>query len=581
MGGSPVNSNKGILYRRVSTKDQKDNGTSLDHQLERSLAYARQHAIEIVGDFAEDFSGATLRRPELIKARETLQTGKADHIIVFNGDRLDRSEWGVNLLILLTEFKELGVALHYSESQRMVDLHNPTEVLLESISGWKSGDERLTIVKRLTDGRQERVRRGGIMVRGKPPYGYNVSKNEDTKCFELVINECEARIVNLIFYWYVFGIGEQQPLSINDIARKLNEMGIQPPRDKRPNAKIANIKQWRSIAVSRILSRETYIGVWHWKRGTGKHLTVSVPPIIDKTIFDKAQERKQQNKAGMNNNHKYQALLRQRAVCGECRYRMRVKVNQSRGKIFLYYLCGCNQDKGMVRHKRTCTNSSYFRVEKVDNQLWQEVKKLLGDKNRLQRYFLDRNENNQQETSSLQYELNTITNLLRTKKGELENAIDAYITGQGLTKTILERKANELEVIIEDLEKKKDKLVDQIEQQNLSLRQIERLQTIALKVTKGIIQADNDFEAQKKIFQYLNVQATLSLLDGKKVVKATCELGDIGNPFDIDSDDGADPSSGGDSSSGGTRYNAHNRRSARRAAELTHSQEGPSRHTVL
>jgi len=76
-----------------------------------------------------------LERPALSQLRKIIQTGKVDVLIVFKPNRLDRSEWGVNLLVLLQELKAFGVELHYSQEGRFVDLNNPLEALLQSFSG--------------------------------------------------------------------------------------------------------------------------------------------------------------------------------------------------------------------------------------------------------------------------------------------------------------------------------------------------------------------------------------------------------------------------------------------------------------
>jgi hypothetical protein len=53
---------------------------------------------------------------------------------------------------------------------------------------------------------------------------------------------------------------------------------------------------------------------------------------------------------------------------------------------------------------------------------------------------------------------------------------------------------------------------------------------MAYKIGKGIVLAEGNFEAQKKIIDILNVQATLSVVNGKKAVSAECELGPLGEP---------------------------------------------------
>jgi site-specific DNA recombinase len=110
----------------------------------------------------------------------------------------------------------------------------------------------------------QKVEAGNILVAGRPPYGYDVT-NVDGKTV-LAVNEQEARIVNLIFTWYVEGDGERGPLSINGIVRRLGEMGILTRGDQRPaqHQKKRGRGQWHRGTVHRMLTNETYCGVWHY-----------------------------------------------------------------------------------------------------------------------------------------------------------------------------------------------------------------------------------------------------------------------------------------------------------------------------
>lgn len=149
-----------IIYARVSTDEQAESGTSINNQIEKSLAYAASHNMNVVAVFKEDYTGKVLDRPELNKVRDMLRAGRADNIIVYKTNRLDRSEWGLNLLILLQEFKQLGVSLHYSQSGRRVDLTNPVEALMQSIEGWQAGEDHRETVTKLHEGRLRRVKDG-------------------------------------------------------------------------------------------------------------------------------------------------------------------------------------------------------------------------------------------------------------------------------------------------------------------------------------------------------------------------------------------------------------------------------------
>ena len=524
-----------IPYRRVSTQDQKDNGTSLERQLELSVACSKYFGLGLVDDFEkfeEDYSGATLERPVLSEIRERLRSGKAKNIIVQCADRLDRSEWGVNLLILLQEFKALGVNLYYSDPPRKLNLNNPMEILLESISGWNSGNERITIVNRLKNGMRYRISQGSVMVRGQPPYGYQVVK--EGKRRKLVVYEEEAKIVRLIFHWYVYGDENNKRLTMGQIASRLNEMGIEPQHDKRPNSKAPKSKCWKPVMISRILGRETYIGFWHWKPGTDEHLVVEDPDmvIIDKQTWKMAEELKDKNKKGNTRQHKYNALLRLRTTCGECGYKMGVNSFRKKEghKVHIYYKCSCAK-RTNSHYVHTCSNGAGFPVAETDKELWERVKALLSDQKKLNQFLTAKKEKCDQEISPLRIELDTVNSLIREKTDELKNVIYTHSrlakNGSSRTIAILEKQTNELEQVIERLEQRRDEFLSKIEQQELDAKRIDDLRTLALKIGKGMIQAEGNFEAQKAIFDFLDVQVTLIVVNGEKKISATCELGSL------------------------------------------------------
>ncbi len=67
-----------------------------------------------------------------------------------------------------------------------------------------------------------------------------------------VIKESEAKWVRQIFHWFV---KDRQP--IQWIVRKLNDLKV--PRDK-----LARGKRWGRTAVTNLLRRTKYIGIWPW-----------------------------------------------------------------------------------------------------------------------------------------------------------------------------------------------------------------------------------------------------------------------------------------------------------------------------
>lgn len=81
-----------VLYTRVSTDEQAQNGYGLDAQqaeLERAATFHRWEIVELVRD--EGASGKDLERPGLRHALELIVAGDADGIAVAKLDRLSRS----------------------------------------------------------------------------------------------------------------------------------------------------------------------------------------------------------------------------------------------------------------------------------------------------------------------------------------------------------------------------------------------------------------------------------------------------------------------------------------------------------
>ena len=58
---------KAILYRRVSTSEQKKHGHSLNEQKHRLLEFCENNSIIVLKEFEEDYSAKDFNRPEFSK----------------------------------------------------------------------------------------------------------------------------------------------------------------------------------------------------------------------------------------------------------------------------------------------------------------------------------------------------------------------------------------------------------------------------------------------------------------------------------------------------------------------------------
>src|SRR3974377_1075393 len=87
--------------------------------------------------------------------------------------------------------------------------------------------ERAQIAERSRRGKRHRARSGSVNVMSGAPYGYRYVKKSDTSAAYYDIIEGEAEVVRNVYRWYTEGA-----LSMGEIYRKLNALGIAPRRGK-------------------------------------------------------------------------------------------------------------------------------------------------------------------------------------------------------------------------------------------------------------------------------------------------------------------------------------------------------------
>lgn len=532
---------RAIIYARVSTDEQAESGTSIDNQVDKSLAYAAALNMNVVAILKEDYSGKPLDRPELNKVRDMLRAGQADNLIVYKTNRLDRSEWGVNLLILLQELKSLGVSLHYSQDRRRIDLTNPVEALMQSISGWQAGEDHRETVSKLHEGRIRRASDGYVVPHGASPYGYKPVKRDKRWYFEIV--EAEAVIVRLIFQLYIFGDESGKPLNMILIAERLNQMGIVT----------RNGKKWVRSAVGAILENETYSGTWHYRKEAARKnssiqpIPVKVKPIVEREEWEAAQERLKYNKEYSRRNRKPgRYLLATRLTCGVCGYKM---FGCAKDNKYFYYVC---RNVGLSKEKVCeCHNPRYI-VGVVDTKVWDRLEAVSRDQKQLIDGLRDYQALQESKVEPINRELAYVEELTKEKNAEWE---DEYLNQKLLTSERAKAKkaveiAN-LEKVLDGLEKRKAELLDQLKEKTLTDEEIMGLTTFALQVAndmatlreaeaKGLDLPELKaavYEAKRRLLAMLDVQVTLFVKNGKRKARITakyCPNGDKALSVEVD-----------------------------------------------
>lgn len=77
------------------------------------------------------------------------------------------------------------------------------------------------VIKLRTVTDKKKLAKAGKYSGGSQPFGYRWDDEKE----EWVVREDEAKIVKLIFQWYVYGDESEKPLGMVRIAEKLTELG--------------------------------------------------------------------------------------------------------------------------------------------------------------------------------------------------------------------------------------------------------------------------------------------------------------------------------------------------------------------
>jgi len=281
--------------------------------------------------------------------------------------------------------------------------------------------------------------------------------------------------------------------------------------------------EWDKSTVSQILRSEVYKGTWHYGRvnsHTGeanpqeRWVEVSVPAIVGGEIWQRAQERLEENKRLLKRKPKYEYLVGRRVSCGHCGTPMMGTIT---GGKYLYYFCPAKRGD---RVAKDCDNR-YFGVGQVDAAVWGWIKELLLNPEALRRNLEEQQAEQEEASKPLHDRLTVTDDLLADNRRKLEKLLDLYLSGDFDKEMLTERKAR-LETTIAALEKERGNLVATLKAMTLSGDQIMTIEDFAKEVSGGLMEAEADFEARRHLIDLLDVRVTLAIEDGQKVAYVRC-----------------------------------------------------------
>ncbi|ADI02701.1 recombinase family protein [Syntrophothermus lipocalidus] len=465
---------RAVGYVRVSTEEQAQHGYSLEAQAEAIRNYCKALGWELVRIYRDEgYSASSLDRPDLQQLIQDIPLHSFDTVVFWKLDRLTRS--AKDTIYLLEDVFEKNNITYVSIQEPFVNTKDPTAKMFTTIISAFAQHEREMITERMRMGKYQKARMGQFPG-GHVLYGY--SKNPVTGEFE--VNEEEARIVKLIYHWYVYGDESGQPLGMETIADKLTQMGILPPsavrgvrvgvRGKR-GQKGEVIKHWSNATVRQILTHQAYIGKNFFGRD-GKNaepeytkddwIPIPFPQLIDDHLYQLAQERRKRAKFWQRTHE--MPLLVGIIHCGICGLQFRGAYDHGTKPVYSCY----GRLKRYHRDGSPMCGSPRLPANLLDEQVTQKVLEALREPAKMKEAIEAHLESWERRKRELELLVGPSTRQVKQLQDELGNLNYLFRKGR-IPVGEYEKEASALEKQIADLR-------EQHKHQSEELRRLQKLE---------------------------------------------------------------------------------------------------------
>ncbi len=513
---------RAVLYARTSGDDTRKDGRNINGQLDDCRAYALEKGYSVVAEIKEDDRGASgyeLDLPGINRVLDMAEAGEFDVLVVREVDRLARNR--TKKAVIKETLRRANIRIDYV-LQSFDD--DPYGRFSENVMDDIAELEREIITMRMVRGRRKKIKAGSIFVSGRAPYGYQIVEHDGKSGLEVV--EEEAQIVRLIYQWYISGDEAGKRLSAYSIARKLTKMGVLTRGDESRLIKRKKMGkgEWANSTINYILHNETYAGVWHYSK-KNKPITLEVPAIIARELWEAAQVIFAKNKRNSKGNTRHEYLFSRRCTCGSCGYKMVSRPNRSKNKLRLYYVCPTFHPD----YTREC-DLPHFRVEEVDALVWNWLESIFTDPLALEKSLADRQAEKDEENAPLFNLLESTECLIKRNESELAQLLKDLRAiekrNSPRAKTAILDEIEQIEKKLDGLETQRTTLTTRLEAHALTEEQMTELKAYAALVAQDLDTIRGDFESRRRLIEMFNVQLTLKVEAGEKVIYVSCHFGE-------------------------------------------------------
>ncbi|MCD8507458.1 recombinase family protein [Candidatus Woesebacteria bacterium] len=334
-----------LLYARVSTSRQVEEGHSLEDQIERLTKFAKDREWRILEAFKDGgkSGGSTSGRAEFNRMLERCADDPDVHAVLLEEtDRFARN--AQDHLAVKSFLKKHDVVLIATQQPNFGD--DPVGNFVDLIM---AGANQL---QREITGVKTKRTMVGLAEKGLQPGGAVLGYlNSYEKGVPWKIDKEREYYVKEAFRRY-----NTDNYSIHTLGDELYAEGFRTRNGKRVH----------SSNIQKILTDVRYLG---WVKYDGKiYKNGQHPQLINITEFKKAEAIMKKHNKGANRSRKHNWFLAGLVYCQHCGSLMSgEKHEKSTGKIYKYYRC-----MGPKNHGHTC-DEPYANIEKVHDQLYKWI----------------------------------------------------------------------------------------------------------------------------------------------------------------------------------------------------------------
>ncbi len=527
-------------YQRQSQEEQANNNRLPDY-LHTCALEAKKLNVIVPREYIlfDLVTGEHLERPAMIHLRKLISERRIAGVIFPALDRLSREP--LHQQIFEMEAAHYGVQLYYAD---VPSGNDPGSQFARTILAHAAKLVKLANRKNNRGGNIGRII-GGNVPAGKTSYGYKYeAQYEDlghgrrklVKADWVIDGKTpegelewgsEAWTVTQIFHWVGY-----EGRSLYWVAKKLNETGIKP--------RYANL--WSPSLVSFVVKNRCYMGNHVYNKAAyvpnprkplgeitgeikrtirqekpeGERVAFGVPVLVTEGLWELANNNLAERGRGRGKDGKsIEALLRGRVFCPTCNRLLSI-YRDSNYRHLIYYIC---QSRSQGWKKERCHVPS-FRVDWLDNMVWDCVYSLMKQPSLVDEYLSSGNES--KRANELRKRIGSLKQQIDQAEAKIRRVHEGYESDPPVyTAKEVDERIKAFRTFIYRTEKEKQRLENIMEQQVTGQNTVEMLRRSLEEVRNENLE-NASYEDKRELIARLGIVVYPS--EDHKIVRITSKL---------------------------------------------------------